>query len=243
MNRWLLFSLFTLASLGIVHAQEPDSLQRDTIPIPADSVLVADSDTTETRRERRRREKMERDTLEQEQVIFKDSARLALEALTNKAWKRSLMIPGWGQYTNGGLWWIKVPVIYGGFVTAVLVFEFNNRYYRDYLSEVQYRLANNHAPSPNPQFSHLPPDPQITQRMIVGKDFYRRNRDLTVLLTLAWYGINGIEAYVNSMLKHRWEIGDELGFRVTPTLLPQPATALAYQPFALGVKVSINIGK
>ncbi len=247
MNRLLFFALFALVCIPSLHAQEQDTIPLDTIPAAVDSTLVSDRDTTvaETRRERRQREKMEQEAQEQEKVVFKDSARLALEALTNKAWKRSLIIPGWGQYTNGGLWWIKVPVIYGGFVSAVLVFEFNNRYYREMLGEVQYRLANNHAHPPGSRYTELYPNPtsQLTDNMIRAKDYYRRNRDLTVLLTLAWYGINGIEAYVNSMLKYRWEIGDDLGFRVTPTLLQQPTGSFAYQPYAVGVKVSFNIGK
>ncbi|WP_257666187.1 DUF5683 domain-containing protein [Parapedobacter tibetensis] len=242
MNRLLLIMFFIFVAMGTIRAQEPDSLRRDTIPKVADSLAV-DSDTTETRRERRQREKREREAKEQEQVIFKDSARLALEALSNKAWKRSLAIPGWGQYTNGGLWWIKVPVIYGGFVSTALIFEFNNRYYSDILEEVQYRLANNHAQPPNTKYPNLPTDSWATERLINAKDVYRRNRDLSILITVGWWGINAIEAYVNSMLKYRWDIGDDLGFKVTPTLLPQPATSLAYQPFALGVKVSINIGK
>src|SRR5690606_36686132 len=85
----------------------------------------------------------------QDSVVYKDSVRLALEEKTRKAWKRSLIIPGWGQITNGGLWWIKVPVTYGGFATTVIVFDFNNKYYKSLLKDVQYRLANNHAIPPN----------------------------------------------------------------------------------------------
>ncbi len=241
MNRLLFPLLFMFAATGILQAQEPDSLRRDTIPVAADSLAVVDRDTTtETRRERRQRERREQEAKEQEQLVFKDSTKLALEALSNKAWKRSLMIPGWGQYTNGGLWWIKVPVIYGGFVSAGLVFEFNNRYYNDLLDELGYRLANNHAQPPNTKFPNVSTDRHGTDRMIAAKDFYRRNRDLTVLITLGWYGINAIEAYVNSMLKYRWDIGDDLSFKVTPTLLPQPASSLAYQPFAVGVKIDFR---
>lgn len=242
----MLSLLLIFLATGTLQAQDADRPQNDTVPeIVVDSLMVGDLDTTrtETRRERRQRERAEAEEAELEQVVFKDSARLAIEALTEKAWKRSLMIPGWGQYTNGGLWWIKVPVIYGGFVTTALVFEFNNRYYREILGEVQYRLANNHAEPPNTQYPNVAKDSQGTQRMIVAKDYYRRNRDLMVLLTVAWWGINSIEAYVNSILKYRWDIGDDLGFNVAPTLLPQPTPSFAYQPYAFGVKVSIQLGK
>lgn len=236
--------------VGTLQAQVPDSLQRDTIPVSdsrqqtADSELDTATADSETRRERRQRERREQEeAAQQEPTVFKDSARLAIEELSRKAWKRSLIIPGWGQYTNGGLWWIKVPVIYGGFATTAVVFQFNNRYYQDILHEVQYRLANNHAEPPDTQYPNVAKDAQGTQRMIAAKDYYRRNRDLMVLLTVAWWGINSIEAYVNSMLKYRWDIGDDLGFRVTPALLPQPVTAFARQPYAFGVKINIDLGK
>ncbi|MBK1438768.1 hypothetical protein JHJ32_02110 [Parapedobacter sp. ISTM3] len=244
MNRWLVIVLLVLGTVGGLHAQEPDSLRRDTIPKMADTLAVdtAGRQADETRRERRQRERREREAQEQKQTVFKDSARLALEAMSVRPWKQSLMVPGWGQITNGGWWWLKVPVIYGGFVGAVLVFEFNNRYYHDVLREAQYRINNNHAIPPNTKFPYLAAGSQATDRLVAAKDYYRRNRDLTVLVTVGWWGIQAVEAYVTSMLKHRWDIGDDLGFRISPTLLQQPPTSLAYQhsPYAIGLKVGFR---
>ncbi len=253
MNRFPFLLLLSLLVIPVaLWAQEPDSVRHDTIPkvvppnatdtlttAPMDSTTV-DSTASETRRERRQREKREQEAREEIQTVFKDSARLALEALSVRPWKRSLMVPGWGQITNGGWWWAKVPVIYGGFVTAVLVFEFNNRYYHDILEEVQYRVNNNDAVPPNTKYPHLGADRQTTEYMITAKDYYRRNRDLTILVTVGWWGLQAVEAYVTSMLKHRWEIGDDLSLKVSPTLLANPDGALAYQPAAVGLKVSLR---
>ncbi|WP_262247289.1 DUF5683 domain-containing protein [Parapedobacter soli] len=244
MNRLIIILLLATGVWGTLQAQEPDSLKRDSIPKVTDSLTTSATDTLadETRRERRQREKREREADEQLQVVFKDSARLALEELSNRPWKRSLMVPGWGQITNGGWWWLKVPVIYGGFVSAVLVFEFNNRYYHDILGEVQYRVNNNHAIPPNTKYPQLGAGSQITDYMISAKDFYRRNRDLTVLVTIGWWGLQAVEAYVNSMLKNRWEIGDDLAFNIGPTLLVTPGSAWAYQsqPYTVGVKINVR---
>jgi len=244
MGRLLIMALLVLGAAGTGWAQEPDSLRRDTVIKAADSLAVdtADTTATETRRERRQRERREREAAEQKETIFKDSARLALEAMSVRPWKQSLMVPGWGQITNGGWWWLKVPVIYGGFVSAVLVFEFNNRYYHDILSEVQYRITNNNAQPPDTKYPFIPTTSQGTEYMINAKDYYRRNRDLTVLVTVGWWGLQAVEAYVTSMLKHRWDIGDELSMRISPTFLTQPATSMAHlsQPYAVGFKVDVR---
>ncbi|MGK6351834.1 DUF5683 domain-containing protein [Parapedobacter sp. DT-150] len=245
MNRLFIIALLMLGLTGALRAQEPDSLRRDTIPKAVDSLAVdtiGKADTTETRRERRQRERREREALEEKQTVFKDSARLALEAMSVRPGRQSLMVPGWGQISNGGWWWLKVPVIYGGFVSAGLVFEFNNRYYHDILEEVQYRVNNNHAIPPNTKYPNMDAGSQATDYMITYKDYYRRNRDLTVLVTIGWWGLQAVEAYVTSMLKHRWEIDNPLGFKISPTLLPQPASSFAYQsrPYALGFKVGFT---
>src|SRR5690606_9524344 len=251
MSKILFIVLLGLGSVTALWAQEPRRPQRDTVPAapipqvpdslkaPADSATV-DSVATETRRERREREKREREAQEEAKTIFKDSARLALEALSVRPWKRSLMVPGWGQITNGGWWWLKVPVVYGGFVTTVLVFDFNNRYYHDILKEVQYRINNNHAVPPNTKFPNIQPGQQMTDHMITAKDYHRRNRDLMVLVTIGWWGLQAVEAYVTSMLKHRWEIGDDLSFNVSPTLISYPGTSWSYQPTTIGLRVKMN---
>ena len=249
MNRLLVTLFLVLGSVSALLAQEPDSGQRDSIPkvTPVDTVIadtagmaVADTTARETRRERRQREKQEREAKEEIQTVFKDSARLALEEMSVRPWKQSLMVPGWGQITNGGWWWLKVPVIYGGFVSAVLVFEFNNRYYHDILEDVQYRVENNHAIPPDANFPQFGDGQQITDFLILQKDAYRRNRDLTILVTAGWWGLQAVEAYVTSMLKNRWEIGDDLAIKVSPTIMSQPTAGLAYQPVAFGFQVKMN---
>ncbi len=242
MARVVIVVVLVVAALGIARAQVPDSLRRDTIPSITDSLATNAADTTakETRRERRQREKREKEAKEELKTVFKDSARLALEALSVRPWKQSLMVPGWGQITNGGLWWIKVPVIYGGLVSAVLIFEFNNRYYHDILEEVQYRINNNHAIPPNTRYPNIEAGSHMTDYMTTYKDLYRRNRDLTVLGTVGFWGLQAVEAYVTSMLKHRWEIGDDLTFKVSPTVFGQPGGSLAYQPPLIGVKVNLR---
>ncbi|MFD2160846.1 DUF5683 domain-containing protein [Paradesertivirga mongoliensis] len=150
-------------------------------------------------------------------VVFKDSARLALEQMPKTASRRSAMIPGWGQVTNKR-WW-KVPIIYGGFVSLGLAVEFNQRYYRKFLKELQFRYEHEGETS----------DPELVvikdqQGLLQYKDFYRRNRDLSVLAGLGLYAINIIDAYVDAKF-FRFDISDELGLKVTPAVVPMVSHA------------------
>lgn len=184
------------------------------------------------------------DTLvEQTTPVFKDSTRLALEQKTRTAWRRSMFVPGWGQITNGGLWWIKVPVIYGGFATTAIVFNFNNNYYKSILADVQYRLANNHAIPPDSPYDYIAADPQGTQYLTTAKDYYRRNRDFMILITVGVYAINIVEAYVDSMLKNRWDIGDMYTMQVTPYVGPTSPFTPTTPAFGFNVKFNINTTK
>lgn len=196
---------------------------------------VQDTTKKESRRERKKREKAEEEA--KTPKIFKDSTRLAIEAKTVTAWKRSLVLPGWGQYTNKGLWWIKVPVIYGGFATTVLVFDFNNRFYKELIKELDFRYKNNGAVD-NPDFAGAD-----TQGLIRAKDGTRRDRDLMVLLTVGIYGLNVVEAYVDSMLKNRWSVSSEkVAFSIRPTVLQGSSNSFAFNAVpTIGLKLSMKI--
>ncbi len=167
-------------------------------------------------------------------TVVKDSARLALEALPKKAAWSSTIVPGWGQIRNKR-WW-KVPIIYGGLISVGLAFEFNNRYYREILSELQYRTEPNKFPKPknSDRYTNIE-----TQSLTTAKDFYRRNRDLSVLGFAAVHALNIIDAYVDAKF-FRYDISDRLGFSVKPTLLQQQ-NSYAYKLPVPGIKLSFPL--
>lgn len=210
----------------------------DTITLKKDSIALQDTVKKETRAERKVREKAEKERKKYYyKDILKDSARLEIEHISNIAWKRSLMLPGWGQITNGGDWlWVKLPIIYGGFVSAYLVFDYWNWHYQKFVKEAAYRIDNNGATN----------DPDLvgfssTDMLIRAKDNYRRNRDMTILITAVWWAGNVVEAYVDSMLKNRYNISDDLSFKISPTFLPPNSIAFNSSfasQFAPGVKLT-----
>jgi hypothetical protein len=243
MPKYLVLIFFLLCTLrGYSQVDSTKKVALDTTANALDSVKAV-QDTVkkkETREERKAREKAEK---EREKYyykdILKDSTRLAIEQLSTVAWKRSLLAPGWGQITNGGKYvWIKLPIIYGGLLTGYLTFDFWNWHYQKFVKEAAYRIDNNGATG-DPDLEGY----QSLDGLIRAKDNYRRYRDMTILVTAGWWGLNVLEAYVDSMLRFRYNIGDDLGFKITPTLLP--TSALAYnmnfgRQFTPGVKLTFN---
>ena len=152
--------------------------------------------------------------------------------MTRRATMESAMLPGLGQIYNKR-WW-KVPLVYGGFVGIGLVYEFNQRYYKIFLMEAQYRELNP-GKTENPLFAGY-----TNQGIITIKDSYRRNRDLSILAGLGFYAINIIDAYIDSKF-FRFDISDELSLRVNPSVQqPVYIHSSAIAPVA-GIKISLSL--
>jgi hypothetical protein len=140
-------------------------------------------------------------------ITMKDTANLQTP---RQAVFRSFALPGLGQYKNGK-WW-KVPLVPAGFVGIGLVFQFNNRYYKQTLRELQFRF-NNPGKTQDPEFPSQIRDDQLIQ----VKDFYRRNRDLSILSGILFYGIVAVDAYVDARLA-RFNVDENLSFQIKPSI-------------------------
>lgn len=227
---WLLLlscmSVLTYGQVKDTVAAKADSAMRDPLKTSQKAIVVKDTAA-----------KLNDKPLKEEpkkKEPFKDSIRLALEALPGKSARRSALVPGWGQLTNGR-WW-KVPFIYGGMVSVALVFEFNNRYYRDIVKVLQYNTEPDKFPRPDnyEKYQNFQPSSLISAR-----DYYRRNRDLSALAFIAFHAINVIDAYVDAKF-FRYDISDKLGFKVTPTvLMNQPTYAFSTPVPALKITIPL----
>jgi len=160
-------------------------------------------------------------------LLFKDTTQLQNP---RKAVLRSAILPGWGQARNHK-WW-KVPLVYGGFVGLGLVYEFNNRYYKELLIESQFRKANQNL-SNDERFKYEQykgiPDDQIYN----AKDFYRRNRDLTLYSTFGFYLLQMVDAYIDAKLA-TFDVSDDLSLKIRPKIfIPSYANTGMYAPSAM----------
>lgn len=109
----------------------------------------------------------------------------------------SAILPGLGQVYNKKYW--KVPLVYGAMGTSLYFYRSNNGKYHQYRDAYKKRLAG----QPD-EFEFLDND-----RLIAAQRFYQRNRDLSLLITAAFYILNIVDANVNAHLK-QFNVNDNL---------------------------------
>ncbi len=132
----------------------------------------------------------------------------------------SVIFPGAGQIYNGSFW--KVPLVVGGFASMVYVIDWNNRGYQRYSRAL--RLETDNDPDSHSEFWN-----DRTQSLYTSLDqmrnyrkLYRRNRDLSIILTAAFYLLNVMDAHVDAHLKS-FDMNDDLAavqMRLHPVMTP-----------------------
>ncbi|MDR1555445.1 MAG: DUF5683 domain-containing protein [Tannerellaceae bacterium] len=151
------------------------------------------------------------------------------------------VIPGMGQIYNRKYW--KLPLVYGGFMGFMYAVTWNGKNYQDYWSAYKSIMADAQAynqllqeangTSVVYEFDKAWTDflPSADHKTVVNnatyqnlfksrKDFYRRNRDLSIILTVGFYFICMIDAYVDAEL-FDFDISPDLSMRVEPVVSPQ----------------------
>jgi hypothetical protein len=144
----------------------------------------------------------------------------------------SAIIPGLGQIYNRKYW--KLPLVYGGFMGFSYAIMWNNKNLQDYgdaYKDLTYDLIN-HRGEPEKwhqswkDFVTSGADPEtrynenFRSQLKRGRDFYRRNRDLSIILTTAFYLICMADAYVDAQL-FDFDISPDLSLRVEPVVNPE----------------------
>jgi hypothetical protein len=128
----------------------------------------------------------------------------------------SAILPGLGQYHNKHYW--KIPVIYVGVGAAVYFVSDNLTNYNKYRRINAGRLSNDPKAKNEEAFYS---DDQIRR----ARDYYRRNLDLTVLLTALGYTLQVLDAVVFAHLKG-FDISEDISLNAQPVLMPQGGLGL-----------------
>ena len=122
----------------------------------------------------------------------------------------SAVLPGLGQAYNKKYW--KIPLVYGALGTSMYFYISNNKNYHKYRDAYKSRLEG-----------YVTDDLAFldNNRLIAGQKFYQRNRDLSALVTLAFYALNIIDANVDAALI-QFNVDENLS--VKPFIYPDDVT-------------------
>lgn len=123
----------------------------------------------------------------------------------------SAILPGLGQAYNKKYW--KIPLVYGALGTSIYFYVDNNKKYHTFRDEYKRRLEGYER---SEEFNRLD-----NNRLIAAQKFYQRNRDLSALVTLAFYALNILDANVDAALI-QFNVDENLSVR--PVLYPNDVT-------------------
>jgi hypothetical protein len=112
----------------------------------------------------------------------------------------SAILPGLGQAYNKKYW--KIPIVYAAIGTGVYFYISNNKEYNRYRDAYKSRLAGftNDEFYFDSQGNQLSSPRVTTDGLQRGQEFYRRNKELSLLVTIGMYALNIIDANVDAHL-------------------------------------------
>ncbi|WP_228530235.1 DUF5683 domain-containing protein [Tamlana sp. I1] len=112
----------------------------------------------------------------------------------------SAILPGLGQAYNKKYW--KIPIVWGALGTGIYFYTKNNKEYHRYRDAYKSRLAG----FTNDEFYYDSNGNQLTTPRVTtdglerAQKFYRRNKEISLLVTLGLYALNIIDANVDAHL-------------------------------------------
>jgi hypothetical protein len=150
------------------------------------------------------------------------------------------LIPGMGQIYNRKYW--KLPFVYGGFMGFMYAVTWNGKNYTDYWGAYQSimtdaaaynkQLQESNGANVDYEFSRAWTDflPTADHQSAVNnvnyqnlfknrKDYFRRNRDLSLILSVGFYLLCMVDAYVDAEL-FNFDISPDLSMRIEPMASP-----------------------
>lgn len=133
----------------------------------------------------------------------------------------AMVFPGGGQIYNRKYW--KLPIVYGGVVGCLYAVNWNSQMLKDYSQA--YQDITDKDPTTNSHLEMLPLGYNISGReehfktiFKRKKDFYRRNRDLSIFCIAGVYLLSVVDAYVDAELS-TFDIGRELSVQLSPNMI------------------------
>ena len=126
----------------------------------------------------------------------------------------SAVLPGLGQAYNKK--YLKIPLIYGGFLGVYYFVDGYNTRYQDGRKGLLYALAND-------GFNNIEASVEINGQLFTEENLrtrvnkYRRERDYWIIIGSVWYLLNIADAHIDAHLKE-FELNEKLQLSVEPTI-------------------------
>ncbi|MEE9364927.1 MAG: DUF5683 domain-containing protein [Cellulophaga sp.] len=175
---------------------------------------------------------LEKDLKKEKNLVVIDTVtkkRKAINPLApSKAAFYSAILPGLGQIYNKKYW--KAPIAIAAIGTAVYAYKWNDDRYKIFRTAFKRKKAG---------FTDLG-DPRIPndfsdEKLQDQQEKYQNDRDLMLLVSIAVYALNIIDANVDAHLK-QFNIDNELSFDIKPRIEYNPITATPTYGMALTIK-------
>lgn len=159
------------------------------------------------------------------------------------------LVPGLGQIYNRKYW--KLPIVYGAFMGCMYAVTWNNKSYQDYWHAYKAVMYDSNPDNKveeanwNKDWINMLPsgaDPaeyvnsaQFHESLKRQKDYYRRYRDLSIIITVGVYALSIVDAYVDAQL-FDFDITPDLSMRLDPVVTPKTS----YSSATYGLNCSIK---
>jgi hypothetical protein len=126
----------------------------------------------------------------------------------------SAVIPGLGQVYNKKYW--KIPIIYAGMAAGIYFYKQQDDEYDRFRNAYKRRLAG----YTDDEFYGNGSEPLISNdRLINAQKSAQTNKDISIIVTIAFYLLNVVDANVDAHLR-QYEVSDDLSlqpnFNVNP---------------------------
>lgn len=151
------------------------------------------------------------------------------------------IIPGYGQFLNRRYW--KMPIVYAGFLGCTYAITWNSIRYQTYRNAYRDIIDTNESTT-----SYLDILPEgytvdtyggisaYTGILKTRMDKYRYNRDLSIIVSVAYYAITLVDAFVDAQL-YDFDISPDLTLNFKPTIFENNLS----KGKSAGIQLSIRI--
>ncbi len=129
----------------------------------------------------------------------------------NKATLYSAVIPGLGQAYNKKYW--KIPIVYAGFGVLSYFIISNRNEYLQFREAYDYVMVGDTTIPINNDYVYKYSSDQLSK----ARDYYRRNMELSIILSGFWYILNILDASVDAHL-FDYDISDDLSLHIEPAI-------------------------